>query len=335
MARRIRQYFLHVDTGGGYRTPADFSRAAVEVVWIVRFFYLFVLYSMFQEFFPRIPRAVYGEGGGSSTSWDPLWPVSVLEKLGLEWLINKDIILGVGCIIGLLAVISPGMLIWRLGVFLCIFLFTAMYNSYGSISHGYHLYVYISFALLFLPAATGRPGMSRKDAMACNSAFWLAQCMALLAYSLSGFWKVWVNGLDILATDNFVMILLGRAMEDTKPLPLLVPFFVSHPYLAWVCFTGFVYVETVALFALFRPHLQRPFGLVLIVFHFGCWWLLGFSTIPNIVFWALLLVLSPFAPRRFSLSATLRSLPLLGIPFRIWAAARLSRRERRKPGGLV
>ena len=286
----------------------------------MRCFYLFVAYEMYSGSIGRIYR-------GEPT--DPLWPVELLSKsVGTDWLSNDLVISLLPTTLGLLGVAFPGALAVRVAVFLYLLVAAAFHNSYGSENHGNHFFVYVSFALLFLPAAVGRfEPMLRRDAMACIATFWLAQAILLLSYSLAGYWKVWVSGFELLVPDSFSRVLLNRMLEDSKDTPLLLPWVVSHTYIGWLLFLGLVYVQCVSVFALFRPHLHRPLGLALIMFHFGTDWLMNITFHYRIVFLGLFCVFSPLAPSRFCLLSTLRSLPLLGAPFSMWAAFRKSQKR--------
>ncbi len=254
----MRRNFLQFDAGD-HRTPADFSRAAAGVVWLARFYYLFTVYSI--ATFLKFERAFRG-----NPPTDPLWPVSLLmDTTGVGWLDNVTFISIAGSLVALLAVVFPGALVWRFGVFLYLFLTGAVANSYGSINHGVHFPLFISFALLFLPPppppppAAGHPGrMPREAAMACIMVFWFIQSIMLLSYSLAGFWKVLHSRLELFAPDGMVRILLVRLMSDTAPVPPLLPLVASQENLLQLMFLVTVYTQLFAIFALFRPHLHRP-----------------------------------------------------------------------------
>lgn len=319
---RSLRLFMTVDPGPP-RSPGDFRRIAVEVVWLVRFFYLFVFFLM--NSYLNL-HAMLKNGDPT----DPVWPMALLNHvLGTGWAeaaYGLSVIPVASGILGILAMVFPGCLIWRIGIFLYIFITVALINSHGSISHGGHFLVYVSFALLFLPAAAGRlDRMPRSAVMGCIMAFWFAQFIPLFCYSLSGLWKVLFSGPELLTSDGFVRILLNRAMSDTKSMPLLVPYLVRYEYLSQFLLLGVVYLEVFAVFAWFRPHLHRPFGVMLILFHLGVGWLLNISFMNHLVILGIFMVFSPFSPRRSSWFAVAQSLPLLGIPFRI-------RARRRQPG---
>lgn len=313
--RRCRRA-LHVDTGDR-RTIADWSRSASGVAWVVRFFYLFAAYEMTAGPLSRTYR-------GEPT--EPLWPVALLaDTVGVDWLGNALVMSLLPTALGLLAVALPGFFAVRVGVFLYLLVTVAFQNSFGAENHASHFFVYVSFAFLFLPRAVGRhPPMVRRDAMSTIAVFWLAQAILLLSYSLAGFWKVWVSGAELLVPDSFSRVLLERMFSDSKEVPVLLPFVVSHTYVGWPLFLSLIYVQCVSLFALFRPHLHRSLGIALILFHFGTVWLMNITFDYRIVFIGLFFVFSPLAPERFSLLATLRSLPLLGVPFSLWLALRSS-----------
>lgn len=317
--RHARRLFLQADYGA-LRSPADFSRAAVGVSWLVRFAYLFTAYWM-------ATRLSY-ERAYSGPPTDPLWPVSVVvNAIGAEWLAYEMPWAAAGAGAGLLAVLFPGMLVFRLGVFLCLLFTAALANSYGSINNDGHLALYISFALLFLPSAIDSPKrMERKDAMAAVAVFWFAQSLLLLPYTLSGLFKIYGSRLELFSSDGFVRIMLSRALDDTIEIPWLLPFFASQPLLAQALFLGAVYVQVFALLALFRPHLHRPLGVALIAFHFGTDYTLNIF-FHNFVYLGIFLVFSPFAQGRFSWMGLIKSLPVFGVPLRIAGACRPTKRQ--------
>ena len=315
LARRFRKSLLQFDVGDG-RTLSDFSQAAIRFVLLCRVYYILVLYGIITFFdFTKAFK------GGPPT--DPLWPVSLLTRVtGTGWLAHVTAISVVGSAFALLAALDPRRLVWRAGVFSYLFLFNALQNSYGSINHGSYFFLYVSFALLFLPStkrakttALDANTMPRQDTIACIAVLWLTQAVMLLSYSLSGFWKIWHNKLELLAADGMIRILLDRALWETE-MPPMLPVVAQHEYLAQLMLLVTVYVQFFSLLALFRPHLHRPFGIMIILFHLGGFWLMNVSFPRNILMIGLFLVLSPMAPARFSLTGLLQSLPVLGVPFR-------------------
>lgn len=254
--RLIRKTLLQFDFAER-RTLSDFSRAAVEIIWLTRFYYLFIVYS--------IAKGLSFSNAHKGSPSDPLWPISLLIELSsAQWLAETAAISVAGSAAAFLAVISPRVLVWRLGVFLYIFLFIALKNSYGSINHGEHVFLYVSFTLLFLPPVdqaeriSGR--MSYKNVMACVAVFWFTQGLLLFTYSLSGLGKIWKSNLDLLSSDGMVRTLLDRAIDTAEDIPPLLPLVAPHNLLAQLMLIVTVYVQFFALLALFRPHLHRLLG---------------------------------------------------------------------------
>ena len=310
--RLIRKSLLHVDASYR-RTPSDLRRAAVEVILLSRFYYIFIVFAIASSILP-FDRAYIG---GPPTA--PLWPIALLEQLtGVGWLANSTAISAAGMSVALLAAVVPRVLLWRLGVFLYVLLYVAVRSSYGSINHGNYFFLYVSFALLFLPSRDKTQELARRSVLSCLAVLWLTQSILLLPYSLAGLWKLWHGRLELLSSDSMVRVLLGRAIDNADIGPLL-PFVSQHQYLAQAMLLVTVYVQLFALVAVFRPHLHRPFGIFLIIFHIGSDWLMNITFSGNILMIGLFLVMSPTAPTRFSLSGLIRSLPIIGLPFRIWA----------------
>ena len=208
------------------------------------------------------------------------------------------------------------MLVWRLGVFLYVLLYIAVRSSYGSINHGNYYYLYVSFALLFLPKKDKQLDLDRRGVLSSLAVLWLTQSLLLFPYSLAGLWKILYSRLDVISPDGMTRILLGRALDDVDGVAPLLPLVAHHEQLLQLMLIVTVYVQFFALLAVFRPHLHRPIGAVLMLFHVGSAWLMNISFSANILMLGLFLVLSPTAPARFSLHGLLQSLPIIGIPFR-------------------
>ena len=322
LLRRVRLFWTV--NPGPPRTLAGFRRAAVEVAWLARFFYLFSVFTIHTRFH-------YTRFLGKGEPTDPLWPIALLNLLFGDgwagWAFETPIITYVASIfVGWMAAFFPSFWVWRLGVFLCFFFYIALESSYAAVYHAHHFHVYVSFALMFLPSAVRqRSGMSRREGMRCIQVFWLAQSVLLLAYSLAGFWKLvgYSSRFALLSADGFIRVLLDHWMTDHLPLFLpLYPFLVSHGAFSQFLFLCVVYLQIGAFVVWFRPHLHRPLGMALIVFHIGAEGLVGGRLNEGRILLGILLVFSPFSPERFSWFGAAQSLPLLGIPFRLYARSR-------------
>ena len=314
---------------GPPRTHAEIARAAVGVGWLARFFYLFVTYYVFAfEGFTYVVRRPPSS---------PQWPVALLlDAFGGGWVEFAPFIAMCVALLGLLASVLPGALALRLGVFLGVFILAALRNSYGAINHEHYIVVYASFALLFLPPRIGwgiggGGRLARADTLAILRAFWLTQALALLPYALSGYWKIRHSGPELFNGDAMARLLLDRIANQAADIPPLLPLVVANDYIAQALLLGAVYMQIFALFALFRPHLHRPVGVGLILFHFGTGWLLNIPFEAHVVVNGLFLVFSPFAPRGFSGWGFVGALPVVGEALRAgawvwgWAARRRGR----------
>lgn len=318
--RWVRRSMLSVDTAEP-RTPAELARSANNVVLLGRVYYVFLAYLVGTRHYP------FGDAysGGAPTA--PLWPIRLVEQLvGTEWLGYQIALTAAGLLFALGAAAAPGIFVLRFGAFLHLFGHVAIRNSYGSINHGVHVLLLVGFALLFLPGRRHSQPHERNNVRRCLVALWMAQSVILLSYTLSGFWKIWYGRLELFTSDALTRILLDRLLAEADDIPLLLPFVAQHNWLAQSMWWATLYIEIFALLVVFRPHLHRPIGAVLMLFHITSDLLMNISFSLNIVMVGLFLLLSPLAPARFSLSRTVRSLPLVGIPFRIMKRRQQSQR---------
>lgn len=305
------------------RSPAELSRAATDVVMLSRFYYLFLAFNIGTSGL-QFARAYMGRPPTA-----PLWPIDAVQWLtGSGWFAHDRVATVVGLLFAIAAAGFPRFLLWRLGSFAYLLAHVALANSYGAINHGSHVMLFVGFALLFLPRRDQGSRMARKNVLSCLTVLWFAQGLILLSYTLSGFWKLWHSRLEVFSADAMSRILLDRALLEADNIPILLPFVAQHNWLAQSMWWLTLYIEVFALLVVFRPHLHRLFGAVLMLFHITSDWLMNISFSLNIVMLGLFLLLSPLAPARFSLSGTVRSLPIVGIPFRIMKRRQQSQQPR-------
>lgn len=316
ITKLIRRLVLHFDPSD-LRTPSDLTSSAIEFLRLARVYYLFSAFFIVTRRFDPLHN---------STPTDNLWPIDLVKDLtGTYVLDNMSTTVAFGASTSaLLAVFFPRILLWRLGVFLYFFYVDALLNSYGFPGYATRIHVFISFTLLFLPSIGNVKNVSRRNVLACLAVFWFTQSLLLLTYVISGFWKIWDSGMEIFAVDGLTRIFISRALSDTTDIPLLLPIITPYVGLTHLIHLTIIYVEMSALFVVSRPHLHRPYGIVLVLFHFGTDWILNVRFPTNILVVGLFLVLSPMAPKRFSLIGFIQSLPVVGIPFRAWTRLRSS-----------
>ncbi len=313
--RILRKSLLGVRVAG-YQVPTDLNKAAATIVLLSQFFYLLLAYQMTKSSLRF--SAAYEDGPPTA----PLWPLKLLQQsIGTDWLAHTTTVTAVGLIFAVAAAIAPRMLVPRLGTFLYVLLHVALSNSYGSINHGTHVLLYVSFALLFLPRRKSGQPQTRRDVLACLNVFWLIQVILLLPYTLSAFWKVWYGGLELLSPDALTRILMNRLLVEVYDIPPLMPLVSQYDFLANTLWLLTIYIQFFAMLVVFRPHLHRPFGVVLMLFHVMSDWLMNITFSNHIILLGLFLVFSPLVPMRLSFSGFAQSLPIIGMPFR--ARARL------------
>lgn len=253
----------------------------------------------------------------NATNLTPRWPVL--------WLRYVDTRLGIALILwfhllgGLLAVTLSGYRFARILVFCSVLEFLAFRYSFGSINHGDHLGLLLSFVLIFLP-----PGWSSSLAptryvrAATLLVFSGCQALLMLTYSMSGVWKV--GGVVQQALQGEVTYLAPAALaqqvaakllsDDSRSL--LGPWLIEHYWAGWPLMIGALYLEVFALWVVARPSLHRAWGLGLILLHVSTHLTMGVGFPQNPLWLALFFVLSPFRPPAPDWRQALRDLPLLG-----------------------
>ena len=320
--RRVRKSMLGAGIGE-HRTPAELTRRASNVVMLSRFYYVFLAYLVGTTHYP------FGDAYSGGPPTAPLWPIRLLEQIiGTAWLRHELALMAAGLLFAIGAAVSPRMFVLRFGAFLHLMLHVAIRNSYGSINHGVHVLLLVGFALLFLPGRRSDQRPERNNVRSCLTALWMAQSVILLSYTLSGVWKIWYGRLELFSSDALTRILLDRLLAEADEIPLLLPFVAQRDWLSQSMWLMTLYIEIFALLVVFRPHLHRPIGAVLMLFHITSDLLMNISFSLNIVMVGLFLLLSPLAPDRFSLSGTVRSLPIVGIPFRVMRRRQQSQQPR-------
>ena len=320
--RFLRKSLLGVRIAG-HRVPTDLTRAATTFVLLSQFYYLLIAYQM------STSSLRFGRAYAEMPPTAPLWPIKLVQQsIGLDWLAHTTTVTAFGLLFAVSAAVAPRILVWRLGTFLYLLLHVALSNSYGAINHSTHVFLYVSFALLFLPRRKRNQPLTRRDVLACLNVFWLIQVFLLLPYTLSGFWKIWYGRLDLLSPDALTRILLDRLLAEAGDIPPLLPLISQHDLLAHPMWLLTIYIEIFAILVVFRPHLHRPSGIVLMLFHITSDWLMNISFSNHIILLGLFLVFSPLAPARPSLSGLVQSLPIIGVPFR--AVKRLRSADQRR-----
>ncbi|HEX9671679.1 MAG TPA: hypothetical protein VGC93_19575 [Thermoanaerobaculia bacterium] len=253
----------------------------------------------------------------NATELTPRWP--------LFWLRFVDIRSGIAFILwfhllgGFLGVTLSGYRFARILVFCSWLEFLALRYSFGSINHGDHLGLLLTFVLIFLPPGwSSRPTPTRYLRTATLLVFSGCQALIMLTYSMSGMWKV--GGVVQQALEGEVTYLAPSALARQVAAKLLSdessgilgPWLIEHSWAGWPLMIAALYLEVFALWAVSRPSLHRGWGLGLILLHVSTHLTMGVGFPQNPLWLALFLVLSPFRPQPPRWRQALRDLPLLG-----------------------
>lgn len=293
---------------GEFLQPTGFRVAADQCALLYRVFYLYICFLFYLQ-----PDLVMQFTVKSPTA--PLWPVAAIEQTLSN---NSGVYILISVItLCLAATIVPWSLIVRIAVFLALFMCIAYKYSFGAINHAYHFLVYVSFLLLFLP---NRPWQSehfpRSQKLRLVSVFWLIQAVLLFCISMSGIRKVYGFGLEMFYTESLSALALGRSVYNAGEPIMLQGLVANYPAVFQVPHVGLIFIQVVSLLLLFKPHLIKAYGAVMILFHFGTYLLMGVTFVHHIMIWGLFLVLTPTAPRNTSLILMLRSIPFVGFLFK-------------------
>lgn len=210
----------------------------------------------------------------------------------------------------------------------------ALSNSFGKINHTYHAFVVCAALLCLSPLGTlDSIRRSTTRAQTLLLATWSLYASLMLAYTISGLWKVGfglsqllrgeVNAFSPMALAYHVAGRLVRTADTT----IVASWVLEHPMLGWPLNLFVIYIETFAIVAAFRPRLHRAFAISLAAFHFGVALVLNIGFHQHILLLGLLGVCSPFAPETTTLKALMLDLPVFGDIIR-WLQTRHSRAQR-------
>lgn len=289
---------------------ASDDNALKRAMTIVPFIYLFLLFQAFSIFGRRIDFMQGAE------LFAPLWPIAWLADSSASY--AGDIVSGIFLITALIAVVFYSRRWARLGAFVGFFLFHAWLSSFGTVDHTWLPWVYVLFFLIFLPDIWNQTSWSVYERKSFLLGFFTTQVYLGLLYTLTGLGKV-VRGFshlisgesNFLSPDAFALV-IADWFEKSGYTSLLGPAVLEHPYLGWPFFLFVHYLQLFALWAIFRPNLQRVWGTILICFHVATFLTMGILYVNTIFLLGALLVFSPFE-QRVPLRARLKNLPVVGM----------------------
>ena len=302
MKDSLRSHFFWKYANGKYslfEKPVDTLYNEINV--IIKFSYVFFLFLMFTQLSNK--AYVLNE-----TMIDPLWPVVMLKDISPVYIaLVCQILLIIG--FTLLTFLHHNRFL-RIFVFVLFFLYLAFMNSFGKINHAFHLILMMLFCFMLIP---GKQSDNYKEKTILM--FAAAQFFVLLAYTLTGLWKLFWGVVEFFTQEVSLFSplafrnILVTQYQITNPT-LLGSWFLEHYYMGYMFYVLVVLIEIFAVFAFFKSNLHKVWGILLMLMHLGIHYVLNVNMYPAIMVLGLLLILSPFQGR-FNLRETIWSLPIL------------------------
>ena len=254
---------------------------------------------------------------------DPLWPVIWLNAMDNP-IVGVEIILVGGFSAAILGALFCEFRWARITTFVGLLEYLALKYSYGGhIGHGMHLWLIVSFLLIFLPSHWAKIGISsRLTQQMTLRLFWCCQALVMLTYSMSGLGKLggalyqlMIGQIHLFHPDAFSLHIAERLLQNNST-SLMGSWFIEHPLWGMPVMVGALYFQLFAFWAAFRPSLHKLWGFGLILFHIGTSLIFSINFSFSIFLIALLFLYSPFKPEMFFWRRVFRDLPLFGIFYR-------------------
>ena len=268
---------------------------------IMRWTYLFFLFFMFTR--------VFGNDNLMEAEMvNPLWPLAILKGIPLENIMLFIKIVLLFCFL----VLSYNPRIWAVRIisFIVFFFYVALENSFGKINHNLHLSLMLLFCYALMPSNKVVSCKKKTLLMFASAQFFL-----LLAYSLTGFWKLFWGIIQLFSGQVSIFSPLSfrnTLIEQFQSFPVttLGNFFLEHYIFGWLVYLLVIYVELSSILVFFRPKLHKAWGFLLLLFHASTALVLGVNMYASVISVGTLLVMSPFA-KSTTLTETIKQMPLV------------------------
>ncbi|HQY88341.1 MAG TPA: hypothetical protein PK402_06765 [Tepidisphaeraceae bacterium] len=275
------------------------------------------------------------------TAIDALWPVAWMNWIGLRT--GVAIVIASAVIGTSLPCFFPQVRFARVAAAVGVLLMGAFWNSFGSVMHGWHSWIFAAIVFAMLPSGHVRATQSLAWREHYLRAFTVAQAWVMLGYTLSGIFKI-AAGVQQMANGqagSFHPEALSRhtAYRVLEGVPEgsvnIAPWIVEHPYIVWPMYLAFLFIESTAVIVAFRPALHRLWGLLLILIHICIYFSLSVMFSWQIMLVGVLFLCSPIAPNRaVSLREIALKFPLVGDALAWLASRKSSPREQTANGGI-
>ena len=290
MKDKIQSHFFWKHANGHF----SLFEKPVEIIYSkivnnIKYSYIFFLFLIFTQLTNK--NYVLQE-----SMLDPLWPMLLFQNV-------SPASIALCCHIFLIA----GFLLLtrfynnrflKVFVFIIYFLYLAFLNSFGKINHGHHLALMILFCFMLIPSGKETHYKEKTVLIFASAQFFL-----LLAYSLTGFWKLFWGVVEFFTKDvslfsplSFRNVLIEQFQLTNAPL--IGAWFLEHYYIGYIFYCAVVAIELFAVFAFFKSNLHKIWGMLLIGMHLGIHLVLNVNMYPAIMAIGLLLLMSPFQKSR-------------------------------------
>lgn len=228
---------------------------------------------------------------GTSKLIDTLWPVSFINQQNLLFC---TYFLSINLVLSLILVILKNTQWSRIYLFVIYFLLAALTNSFGKINHSTHLVLIPLFCFALIPGKKSTNYKEKTILMFLSAKFFL-----LIAYTLTGFWKVFwgvieffTQSVSLFSPLSFRNILISQF--EMMPKTILGDWFIEHYVIGWVLYLLVIWLELFSIAVFFKPNLYKSWGVALIMLHIGLAIILGVHNYMAPFAIGILLILSPF-----------------------------------------
>lgn len=241
----------------------------------------------------------------------PIWPTLWMSYVDWEFA-NRAVLLYFLLSSTLACVFWKRYRLVRAMVALGIFMYVAQVSSFGKIDHYNHLMVLAAFIFIFLPNIKNNEVTDKESFL---QLFFGNQALILLTYFCSGYYKfkgiyeqeIW-GMLSALSPESLAHNTAKTSLARGESY-FLSDFIFEHPgyHFSAVLILGY-FIELFSVYIIFKPHLHRLWGFVLILLHGMILLTVGPDFSIQILVLAIFLMFSPFSPSENGITDALQHL---------------------------
>ena len=302
MINSLKKHFFWKHAFGKNRIfSGDLDVAYANIKSIMRFSYLFFAVILFVQ----LTNVTAYQ---NTNLIEPIWAMEVFKGFDASIL---SLVFSSGAFIALFLIFFiPGNWLLRVLFFIFFFLVNALNNSFGKISHGLHFSLMLAFVFALIPSNKVSDYKIKGILMFASAQFFL-----LMAYSLTGFWKVFWGVIEFFTKEVslFSPLTLRNTLiyqfEVAEPT-VLGSWFLEHNSLGYLFYLGAVVIELLSLLVFFKSNMHKVWGVLILSLHIGIELIVGVSSFAIFYTVCIMLVVSPFS-KQTNLKDTLVSFPVV------------------------